>query len=208
MPRFAINDYVFYKIINEDLPDYIYIGSTCCFLKRKYSHKNACNNPNHKRNHLKIYQTIIANGGWDKWNMVIISKLDQSTLIGARIHEEELRIKYSGNLNMVKAHTTTEERIAYDKEYNQLNKLEIKERTKKYRENNQLEIKEKNKIYHQNNKLELNEKKKANYEKNKETLKEKHNCECGVIVRKSDLPRHKRSQAHQKYCETIDLNSK
>ena len=228
--KFIKNDYTFYKIVNEELPEYVYVGATCNFIRRKSEHKGTCNNPNQKKHNLKIYQTIRATGGWDKWKMVIIDKLDQSTLLEVRIKEEALRKEYNGNLNMVKAHTTTEERIETQKEYNQLNKKtikeqrkayretnkdDIKERKKIYRENNQETLKEKAKLYHHTNQEAINEKKKCYYHENKEHLnekkKEKMTCECGVIVRKNDLSRHKRSIKHQNYCETvetIDLNSK
>ena len=59
MPRPEINDYVFYKIVCSDCPDYIYIGSTGCLNKRKRSHKTGCNNPNHKIYNLKVFNFII-----------------------------------------------------------------------------------------------------------------------------------------------------
>jgi len=228
------NNYTFYKIINEDVPDYIYIGSTCNFIRRKSEHKSKCNNPASKRHNIKIYQTIRANGGWNKWNMIIIDKLDNSTLLDARIREEALILKYRANMNSFKAHITAEERIEnakeyyklnnenikekkkanYEKnkenvkEYRQLNKEAIKEQRKLYRETNKKTIKEIKKAYYETNKDSINEQKKANYEKNKDEINEKMTCDCGSVFRKRDLPRHKRTIKHQNYCETIDLNSK
>ena len=118
MPRPEINDYVFYKIVCDELPEYVYIGSTACFSKRKKAHKCSCNKLNSKKHNFKLYQTIRDNGGWDKWNMVVIDKLNSTTLLDARIKEESLRKEYNGNLNMVKAHVTVEEK----KEHYELNK--------------------------------------------------------------------------------------
>ena len=180
MPRPEINDYLFYKIVNEELPDYVYIGSTGCFIKRKQKHKDACNNPNSKSHNFKLYKTIRDNGGWEKWNMVIIDKLDKSTLIDARIKEEKLRQEYNGNLNSRKAYINVEER---------------KEEKKDYYEKNKQIIKKNQKNYYQDNKEYLIEKK-----------KEKMTCECGSIIRIGDLSRHNKTQKHQNYCESINLS--
>ena len=219
--KFIKNDYTFYKIVCDDVPEFVYIGSTCNFIRRKSQHKGACNNPTNRCHNLKLYQTILEHGGWDKWDMIIIDKLDQSTLLDARIREEELRLKYNGNLNMVKAHITTEELIEHKKEYRQENKLElseqqkeyrqlnkeaIKEHQKEYRQLNKEAIKEKDKLYRQISKDKIKEKAKEYYNLNKESLNEKMTCDCGATFSKHNLPRHKRSIKHQNYCETIDLS--
>ena len=103
-----MSHYTFYKIVCEDCPDYIYIGSTKSYRSRKNQHKIACNSD--KKYHLKIYQKIRENGGWDKWNMIIIDEGDDLTFTQARIKEEELRLKYNGNLNSIKAFRTEEEK--------------------------------------------------------------------------------------------------
>ena len=181
MPRPEINDYVFYKIINDDLPEYVYIGSTGCFYKRKQSHKDDCDNPNSKKYNLKLYQTIRENGGWEKWNMVIIDKGEQMTLTDTRIKEEKLRKEYNGNLNMVKAYTSTEEKKEYLNEYRQDNKQIINEKAK---------------YYYQANKKYFNEK-----------WREKFTCECGAIFNINNLSRHKKSLKHQQFCQPIDLST-
>ena len=76
-PRPEINDYIFYKITCDDCPDYIYIGSTGCFNKRKNQHKSNCNNPNSKKYNVKLYQTFRENGVWEKWDMIIIDEAKQ-----------------------------------------------------------------------------------------------------------------------------------
>ena len=53
--------------------------------------------------------------------------------------------------------------------------------------------------YYEKNK----EKKKEYYQKNKEKLKEKITCECGSIVSKSVLARHKKSQKHINYLNSL-----
>ena len=64
--------YCIYKICCDDVPDYVYVGSTKAFRERKRHHKYSCTNVNGKSYHSKIYTTIRDNGGWDNWRMVII----------------------------------------------------------------------------------------------------------------------------------------
>ena len=68
------------------------------------------------------------------------------------------------------------------------NKDTIKDYKKQYRIDNQNKIKEKKKQYYNDNKDKINEKKKVKVE-----------CECGSVVRKGDLTRHKKSKKHQNY---------
>ena len=130
--KLIINDYIFYKITCDDLPEYIYIGSTVHFIKRKCDHKITCNNPNRKGHNIKLYQTIRDNGGWEKWDIIVIDEAKQVTLTEARIKEESLRKEYNGNLNSQKAYRSVEEAKEYEKEHKkehyELNKKTINEK--------------------------------------------------------------------------------
>ncbi len=83
------------------------------------------------------------------------------TFTQARIREEELRVKYNGNLNSYRAYTTEEDKKEYNKEnqkeYYEKNKEHLKKHIKEYRENNKEKIKEKQKEYYENNKEKLKE---------------------------------------------------
>jgi hypothetical protein len=129
--------YIIYKICCDDLPEYIYVGSTKSFIKRKSQHKRACINGDTT----KLYTTIRENGGWDNWRMVIIEECGEVTLTQARIKEEENRLKLNANMNMLRCHRTEEERKEdikeykkeYNKQYNETNKEKIKEyKTQKF----------------------------------------------------------------------------
>jgi len=76
----------------------------------------------------------------------------------------------------------------YIKEYYQANNEKIKEQIKEYRQANKQKIKEQKKEYYQ-----------ANKEKILEQNKEKIECECGSIVRRPDILRHKRTKKHSDY---------
>jgi hypothetical protein len=91
--------YYIYKICCDDLPDFVYVGSTKAFRQRKKSQKD-CNNENSKKYNRKLYTTIRENGGWDNWRMVIIEECGEITFTEARIKEEEYRVKLNANLNI------------------------------------------------------------------------------------------------------------
>jgi len=71
------------------------------------------------------------------------------------------------------------------KTYQQSNREQISERQKDYREKNKEQISESMKEYRQANRELISE-------KAKETIE----CECGCIIRKGDLTRHKKSKKH------------
>jgi hypothetical protein len=73
-----------------------YIGHTTNFTKRKYHHKKECNMLN---DNLKIYSIIRANGGWDNWDMVEISKCNCKNKSEARIKQNEYYEQHKQSLN-------------------------------------------------------------------------------------------------------------
>ena len=99
--------YYIYKICCDDLPDFVYIGSTKSLIKRKHDHKRN-SNENYK---IKLYNTIRENGGWDNWRMVILEDCGEISLTEARIKEEEWRVKLNANLNTLKCYRTEEQKI-------------------------------------------------------------------------------------------------
>jgi len=82
------------------------------------------------------------------------------------------------------------------KDYREDNKEEISKKQKSYREKNKEKILEKQKSYREANKEGI----KKYYEKNKEEIstkrKEKITCDCGSIVTKCHLERHKKTEKH------------
>ena len=76
------------------------------------------------------------------------------------------------------------------KEYYQDNKEELAKKHKEYRNEHKEELAKKNKEYRIDNKEEISKR-----------GKEKITCECGSILRKTDLERHKRSKRHLYFLE-------
>ena len=89
------------------------------------------------------------------------------------------------------------------KQYQQDNSEKIREYKKQYQQQNKKKLAEKQKKYQENNKQKITERGKKYYEKNKEKIleqnKEKITCDCGNIVTKNSLSRHKKTIKHQKF---------
>jgi len=172
---------------------FCYIGQTQNFADRRRHHiKNTTNETDDKHYHLKQYETIRNNGGWDEWEMVEIEKFKCKTKLEARIREQELIKQYNANLNSLNAFVTEEERKEtkkritekfrienkekireQEKKYKEEHKEIISEQMKKYRQENKEKIFEKTKEYRENNKEKHQEWQRVWREKNKEILKEK-----------------------------------
>ena len=178
MPRLPI-DYsrtVIYRISCNDLPDFIYIGSTTDFVNRKRRHKQ-----NSKTYEIKLYQTIRENGGWDNWRMTIIEEYsDCKNDIEKRIREQKWIDELNANLNSHKAYTTEEQKKEqmkefnkYDKKYYEEHKEQLALNKKKYAEQNREKIAQKDKEYREQNKEEILQKAKEYREQNKEEILQK-----------------------------------
>ena len=196
-----IDNYVMYKINpkNSNL-NYCYIGHTNNFAFRKRQHKLPCIDISHSKSHIKLYQVIRENGGWDEWEMVEIEKFNGKTKLEARIREQELIKENGANLNSLNAYISEEERKEIKKQitqkYREDNKDLLKEQTKKYKEDHKEviaeqmkkyraehkeEIKAKTKEYRENNKEKHQEWQKIWLEKNKEILKEKRKLKTSQL---------------------------
>ena len=119
----ASKNYIIYKIVCDDLPDFIYVGSTCDFNYRKRKHKDACNCETHNQRHLKLYTTIKDNGGWENWRMIQIHQVPNITRREAEAVEEEYRVELKANLNMARAFVHPDDKAAVKKEYEQNYKM-------------------------------------------------------------------------------------
>jgi predicted GIY-YIG superfamily endonuclease len=223
--------YVIYKIYCDD-SDFIYVGSTKNFTRRKQEHKMNCNKSD--KSNMKVYKTINEYGGWNNWKMICIEECDETiiTTRQAQQKEEEWRLKLKALLNSHRAYIPEEKKSEYyklqRKEYRAENNDKIKEKKLEYYENNKEEIREKQQEYRNENRNKINEQKREHYHKNKEELLEKVKkykeenkdiisekkklkvkCNCGVIFRKEDKSRHFRSVFHQNYISSnpnVEIN--
>jgi len=117
-----------------------------------------------------------VNGDWDNWFIELYENYPCKNKYHLEKREGELQREIN-NINKYIAGRT-------QKEWYEDNK----ERIKEYYQNNHQKILEKHKQYHQDNR-----------ERRLEKNKEKITCECGCIVSKNHIARHKRSQKCMNY---------
>ena len=181
MPKKSI-DYsktVIYKICCKDIniTDF-YVGHTTELTKRKYQHKTNCNNENFKAYNIYLYRFIRENGGWDNWEVVKIEDYICNSFNDALKRERFWIEELKATLNRTIPTRT-------DAEYYQDNKEKILIKRAIYREQNKEKLKE-----------YFIEQNKAYREKNRDKINVKIECECGCLVSKSNIARHKKSKNH------------
>ena len=153
----------------------VYIGSTINLKQRIWQHKKACNNEKYKEYNYNLYKYIRDNDGINMYEFIILECYVCNFKYELYDREDDYIQMYDNNLNTFRAYLTGRE---------------IKEINKKYREDNKEKIKEIKKKYYDENK-----------EKIKEKISEKITCECGSIVSKHHMTRHRRSLKHIAYTE-------
>ena len=167
---------IMYKIVCFDLNiKDCYVGHTTDYIRRKTQHKRRCNNINDKGYNYKLYQFIRENGGYENWDMIKIEDYNCNTKLDASKRERELIETLNATLNSQIPSRTM-------KEYNEVNLNNIKEYKKEWYEVNREIIKEKKKEYRN---------------KNADKINEKIKCECGAIINKNCMARHRITQKHQ-----------
>jgi hypothetical protein len=191
--------------------DSIYVGSTVNFTSRKNQHKSNIYNENVKDYNYKLYKIIRENDG--EWDMKPYSKYPCNDIVEQTIEEERIRILLKADMNSKSCGTGLNRSVLgkqeYEKQYNTEyytdNKDKILEQHKQYYTENKDKLNKKSKQYYTENKDKHNEYNKQYYTDNKDKLleqqKQKVKCECGCIIRKSDLLRHKKTKKHLKLME-------
>jgi hypothetical protein len=207
MPRTNINysNTSIYKLCCKDLNiTELYVGSTTDMRRRKNQHKTTCNNETSKFYNFKVNQFIRNNGGWDNWDMIEVEKYNAIDGNDAKKRERYYIETLKATLNVIIPTRTY-------KEWCEENKEIINKKQKEYNEKNKESIREQRKEYHKNNKEKLLEYKKEYRKENKEILlekqKEKITCECGSLIRKNDLAKHKKTKKHINYDNKHSINT-
>jgi len=200
--------YKLFSVSNEDL---VYYGSTIRTLNERLTkHIN-----DYKNNRGCTSRKVIAAGDYkieliENYPCNSKAKLERkegeytknnkcvNEVIAGRTYKEYRKDnkEYIKKLNKDWYENNKERVKKKQKEYYENNKEAIAE----YRKNNKEALAEKKKEYYENNKEAIAEKDKKYYEANKEAIaerkKEKVTCECGCIIRKDDLARHKKTNKH------------
>ena len=189
-----------------------YIGSTWNMKERKKTHINDAVNKTYK-----IYEKIREMGGFD---MEVLYEYECANETELRMEEQRCIDKMKPILNTYRAYISDEDRvlrtiryrqsyyeknkevlIEKQKQYYEQNKEKVATKDKKYREANKDVILDKSKQYREQNREVIRVKQKEYNEKNKEVLKQKITCDCGCVVAKRTLNKHKRTNKHIKLME-------
>lgn len=177
----------------------LYVGSTCNYTKRKYTHNRAINFKGSNCN-AKLYNTIRENGG--EWRMIPIKEFPCESKLQLTIEEEKWRKELGATLNSHWCYCTDVERrekkSKTHKQYYQDNKEKISEQGKQYREQNKEKISERDKHYYEKTRDKRLQKVKQYSQENKEKISERQNQKiecpiCGSMVSYRHMARHKRS---------------
>ena len=187
----------FYRIFCKD--KYItdcYVGSTSDFERRKKQHISKCKNENDESFCLKSYRFIRDNGDFDNWDFELLKAIDCDDKNTQYIIENEFIDKYNTTLNCDIPGRT-------NKKYYEDNRDEILRKKRIYYKERKDMMIQKNHKYYDANRDHLRKQHRIYYKQNKDKLnevkKQKTVCDCGSIVRRSDLPRHKKTKKHQNY---------
>jgi len=189
-----------YKIVCN-ITGEIYIGSTIRTLNQRLLHH-------------KILKNCISRNIINRCDYKIELIKNYPCNSKYKLEEEEAKyIRENECINITVPHRTNQEYYKDNKkeinkknqEYYKKNTEKIKEHTKKYYEINKEKIKEQQKEWNEDNKEKVKQYKQKYKEKNREQtnkkLKEKVECECGSIIRKNDISKHRRTKKHIKLLE-------
>ena len=181
-----------YKIVCN-ITGEIYIGSTIRTLENRLSKHTQPR----KRN--CVSRNIIERGDYK-------IELIKNYPCNSKYELEEEEGKYIRNntcINTQIPHRTKEE-------WTEVNKEKLNNQMKKYREDNKQKLQDYHKNNYQEKKETYNKNQKEYYKKNKEELdkkaKEKILCDCGEMVCRSNIARHKRTMKHIKLTECLIID--
>ena len=166
-------DFIIYKITDVDTGR-IYVGSTTESLKRriqKHRNKNslcACKDFNWG----SVESEILEEGNGDK----------AYKLIRERYHTEQYEC-----CNKLRAYLSKEDRKEDDRKYKEKHREYYREYKKEYNRKHKEENGEKKKEYYYENRDKIREQK-----------REKVECECGAVVCKTVIARHRKTKKHIK----------
>ena len=207
----GLKDYEFYKLVCKTDETIYYIGSTSNMIMRIRKHEASANKPNDRNYNNKMYNIMRANGGWDNFKFINLGNIKNVTKTEARHTEQAFINLFEPNMNTNNSYTTEEQKKEQMKNYSETNKEKLKEyreenkekitqQHREWREKNKEKIKAHDKKCREKNKEKFKAREKEYYNKNKQVIAEKHKkkvtCECGCIVNKYLLPRHKLTQKH------------
>ena len=192
-----------YKLICDEDQNFLYVGNTTNWNRRKSEHKSSSLNDTRK-----AYTRIRELGGWGDMKMIWIEDYPCNNKREAEAREQHWMDILKSNMNTHRAFITEEYKKEYQKEHYENNKEEIREKNKEYREANKETIAENREA----NKEAFAERMKEYREANKEAISNrknvKYDCECGGKYTHVNQAKHFRSKLHQDWlltCHTAEV---
>jgi hypothetical protein len=207
MPNYSNG--VIYKIIQRNGEGQIYIGSTCVLNNRVRQHKDSCNRETSKDYNQPVYQHIRANGGWINWEIQILEEYPCGSKAELEIRERYWIEKDQASLNQYRPACAA--LAGGRKEAHRQYDIENAERLREYRRRrwageNKEQAAERGRLYRQENREALRERKARYYQENKERQAQKQKepitCDCGMVIQRMSLARHKRTKYHLTQTQT------
>ncbi len=201
-----------YTIRCNSNTDFIYIGSTCQTLSRRWQdHKK---DVNHRDS--KVYKIIRENGGIDNFYIELYEDFSCERKEQLLQREGEI-MRQIGNMSMntiIAGTFAGKTQAEYDKERDKTEHRQNYKKLygKKYLETHREENKEYHKQWYENNKEAQKEAVReyniVNREKIKERRGTKIECKCGSIICKGDISKHYKSLKHQNFinCQKEEEN--
>lgn len=153
-----------------------YVGSTFDYKKRIRDHNENLYNDTLRDHNIRLYRTIRENN-YD-WDIKKLHDYPCDTLTELRIEERRVYDELQPTLNERKPYVSADERRQWRENY-------MKTYYQKYRAEQGETLLEKKRQYYQNNKVAISEKQKIRVI-----------CECGELVNKHHISRHRKSKKH------------
>jgi hypothetical protein len=173
-----------YKIMCKDTSvREMYIGSTTNHYQRTATHKSRCKLITDPFHNLKVYKFIRDHGGWDNWEVIELYKYPCDS-------KQEL---------------AEEEGTAYDRfvcDFVMLNdqkpnRTSAEYYTDHFEDNREYVNKKSKERYHANRDREAKEALER-YHAKKEELNTPTPCDCGLMINKQNITKHKKTEIHKK----------
>jgi hypothetical protein len=156
---------------------------------------NNCNDGNEARAREEYWRSHFNS----QLNMIRAYTTEEEKKEQRKVYYEQHKEKISDQMKEY-YETHKDKLIEQRKVYYEQHKEKISEQQKEYNEQHKDKKTEYNKGYKEQNKDKIVEKQKERYEQNKDKIleyqKEQITCECGCMIRRSDISRHRKTQKH------------
>lgn len=190
-----------YKWVHEDKPDEVlYVGSTLTLINRFENHMYQFQNNNAVQGPLQRY--VYENKLHDGMHMVILETIKDWTkplIMYERQWQDVLDPRFGRKATCTDEDKRKYRERKYVKEYHKAyaaaNWDRIMTHKKKWRDNNPDKRLEINRRYYKMNRGKINE-------RNRKSLAVRINCECGCVVSRRNMSRHRKSTVHKLFVGT------